>query len=112
VLTSILAFVGSSQNPTLGAALLFVYTLGYSTPLLVVGATGGQVLANAQAAAVAEGEGESDDSGNNSGGSWVATIGKLVTPVTASVLIWYGTTGFLEATLGDPSLAALAPIMD
>jgi len=111
VLTSILAFVGSSQNPTLGAALLFVYTLGYSTPLLVVGATGGQALANAQAAAVAEGEGESDDSGSG-GGSWVATVGKLVTPVTASVLIWYGTTGFLEATLGDPSLAALAPIMD
>ena len=42
----------------------------------------------------------------------MAKIGRLVTPLTATVLIWYGTTGFLEALIGDPSLVALAPILD
>merc|ERR1719189_523126 len=41
VLTSILAYVTASRNPALGAALLFSYTAGYSTLLLVIGATGG-----------------------------------------------------------------------
>ena len=105
VLTSILAYVATSRDPIVGAVLLFTYTLGYSTPLLVIGATGGQALANAQAAAAAG----CDD---NNEGMTLAKIGRFVTPLTASVLIWYGTTGFLEALIGDPSLVALAPIFD
>lgn len=96
VLTSLLAFVASSRNPTIGAALLFFYTLGYSTPLLVIGATGGQALANAQATAKSGGD-----------GSLPSKIGKLITPLTASILIWYGTNGFLEALIGDPSISGL-----
>ena len=108
VLTSILAYVATSRDPIIGAILLFTYTVGYSTPLLVIGATGGQALANAQAAA-ASGD---DDTEGGGGGMSLAMIGRLVTPLTASVLIWYGTTGFLEALIGDPSLVALAPILD
>ena len=87
VLTSILAFVAANRDPLVGAVLLFVYTLGYSTPLVVVGATGGAALARLEQA-------------NSS-------IGKLVTPMTASVLIWFGTTSFLKALFGDPSYAGL-----
>ena len=72
------------------------------------------------AAAGGGGESGSSESGSESDSgeeissplSRMASIVRLVTPVTASVLIWYGTTGFLEAFLGDPSLAALAPILD
>lgn len=98
VLTSILAFVGASKDPALGAILLFTYTVGYSTPLLVVAASGGQALVNLQ------GGGEED--------GIAGTIGQLVNPLTASVLIWYGVNGFLTALFGDPSLAGLAPIFD
>jgi len=105
VLTSILAYVATSRDPIAGAILLLAYTLGYSTPLLVIGATGGQALANAQEAAAGGGGGD----GNL---SLAANIGRFVTPLTAGVLIWYGTTGFLEAFIGDPSLAALAPILE
>ena len=87
VLTSILAFVSTNRDPLVGAVLLFVYTIGYSTPLVAVGATGGAVLARLEQA--------------NS------TIGRLVTPMTASVLIWFGTTAFLKALFGDPSYAGL-----
>jgi hypothetical protein len=44
ILTSILDFVANSSNPLLGAFLLLFYTLGYSTPLLITTATGGQAL--------------------------------------------------------------------
>ena len=108
VLTSILAYVATSRDPIVGAILLLTYTIGYSTPLLLIGATGGQALANAQAAAAT-----GDDDAEGGGGILsLAKIGRLVTPLTASVLIWYGTTGFLEALIGDPSLVALAPILD
>lgn len=93
VLTSILAYVAASQNPVLGAALLFTYTAGYSTPLLVIGATGGEALAKAQAM------------GNDE--SMIGKIGRVVTPFTAAILIWYGTTGLLEGLFGDPSLSGL-----
>jgi len=93
VLGSILAYVAASQNPALGAALLFTYTAGYSTPLLIIGATGGEALAKAQAV------------GND--GSIVGKVGRFVTPFTASILIWYGTTGLLEGLFGDPSLSGL-----
>jgi len=101
VLTSILAFVATSQDPILGATLLFTYTIGYSTPLLVVAASGGQALVNLQ------------NNGGSGDKSWMMTrLGQWVNPLTASVLIWYGTNGFLEALLGDPSIAGLAPILD
>ena len=87
VLTSILAFVATNKDPIIGATLLFVYTIGYSTPLILVGATGGQALAKLEEANT--------------------NIGKLVTPVTASVLIWLGTISFLKEIFGDPSYAAL-----
>ena len=93
VLTSILAYVAASQNPVFGAALLFTYTAGYSTPLLIIGATGGEALAKAQAV------------GND--GSMIGKIGRAVTPFTAAILIWYGTTGLLEGLFGDPSLSGL-----
>ena len=48
VLTSILGFVAAAQDPALGAILLFTYTVGYSTPLLVIAASGGQALVNLQ----------------------------------------------------------------
>jgi len=100
VLTSILAFVAASRDPLIGTILLFVYTIGYSTPLLIVGASGGQALASAQAASLANED------------SILAKAGSLVTPLIASILIIYGTNGILEALLGDPSIAGLAPVLE
>lgn len=78
VLTSILGFVAASQDPVLGAALLLIYTVGYSTPLLIVGASGGQALVNLQMAA---------DNGED---TMVGKIGQWVNPITASVLVYFG----------------------
>ena len=47
--------------------------------------------------------------GGANDGSIVGMIGSLVNPVTAAVLIAYGTTGILKALFGDPSLAGLSP---
>lgn len=94
VLASLLAFVASSPNPYIGASFMLTYTFGYSTPLLLIGATGGQALVNLQA----------------NGG--VGALGRWVTPLTGGVLIFFGTNGFLVALLGDPSLAGLAPILE
>jgi cytochrome c-type biogenesis protein len=92
VLTSILAFVANSHDPVLGAVLLLGYTLGYSTPLLLVASTGGQFLANLQ------------------GGDY-GKIAPWITPLTGGILLWYGTNGILTAVLGDPSMSGLAPII-
>jgi cytochrome c-type biogenesis protein len=92
VLTSILAFVANSHDPILGAVLLLGYTLGYSTPLLLVASTGGQFLTNLQ-----------------SGG--YGKIAPWITPLTGGILLWYGTNGILTALLGDPSMSGLAPII-
>ena len=83
VLTSILAFVAKASNPVYGALLLFGYTLGYATPLLIVAGTGGQALARS------------------------SSIGPWVTPITGCILLLYGTNGLLTAVFGDPSIAAL-----
>jgi len=107
VLTSILGFVAASRDPALGTILLLIYTLGYSTPLLIVGASGGQALVNLRMAA----ESDSDDS-VGSEKTMVGKIGSWVNPITASVLIFFGTNGFLEAVLGDASMSALAPIIE
>jgi cytochrome c biogenesis protein CcdA len=96
VLTSILAFVANSNDPALGALLLFGYTLGYSTPLLLVAATGGQVLAKLR----------------GDGSSIYSKFGPWVTPITGGILLWYGTNGLLTAVFGDPSLAGLGPIIE
>jgi cytochrome c-type biogenesis protein len=106
VLTSILAFVAANQNPTVGFVLLMTYTLGYTTPLLVVGATGGEALAKVQAAAQEELSGDSAKPK-----SLVTRLGGAVTPLTACVLIYYGTSGLLTGVLGDPSLVGLAPVL-
>lgn len=103
VLTSILAFVGASQNPILGSSLLFTYTVGYSTPLLLIGASGGQALAKAQAVATSQ---ESD-----SDGGMLQQFGKFATPFTGGVLIWYGTNSLLTGIFGDPSLSGLSPVL-
>ena len=95
VLTSILAYVANAHDPALGALLLLGYTLGYSTPLLLVAATGGQALANLR--------------GND--GAY-AKVAPWVTPLTAGILLWYGTNGLLTTLFGDPSLAGLAPILE
>ena len=76
---------------------MLVYTLGYSTPLLAVGATGGQALVELQ---------------NAKRGGLGAALGQWVTPLTGGVLITFGMNGFLVALLGDPSLAGLAPIIE
>ena len=105
VLTSVLAYVASSRDPTLGSALLFTYTAGYSTPLLAAGAAGGQALARASSPRAKSEEANDDD-------SWRRRLGGLVTPATAAFLIWYGTGSLLEAAFGNPSLAGLAPVLD
>ena len=92
VLTSILAYVANSHDPVLGAVLLLGYTMGYSTPLLLVAFTGGQFLANMQSGEYGK-------------------IAPWITPLTGGILLWYGTNGILTALLGDPSMAGLAPII-
>jgi cytochrome c biogenesis protein CcdA len=100
VLTSILAYVSSASNPLVGALLLFMYTAGYSTPLLIVAATGGQALENLRQKT----SNISDDSNNNNP---YARIGPWITPITGGILLWYGTDGLLHSLIGDPSLAGL-----
>jgi cytochrome c-type biogenesis protein len=107
VLASLLAYLASASSSmaassgdvSKGAAWMLSYTLGYCTPLLIVGATGGQALVNLQKNSV-DGQGV---------GSW---LGQWVTPLTGGVLIVFGMNGFLVALLGDPSLAGLAPIIE
>eukprot|EP00986_Skeletonema_menzelii_P012743 scaffold7197_cov88-Skeletonema_menzelii.AAC.6 len=101
VLASLLAFLASSASEGdtwKGASWMLTYTLGYSTPLLVVGATGGQALVNLQKSV----------RGDNIG----SILGQLVTPLSGGVLVAFGFNGFLVAFLGDPSLAGLAPIIE
>lgn len=90
VLTSILAFVAKASNPLLGGILLLFYTLGYSTPLLIVAASGGQALVELR--------------NNNS----YAKIGTWVTPITGGILLYSAVMGVLTTIIGDPSLAGLA----
>lgn len=102
VLTTLLAYVAaaseSGNSITYGALLLLFYTFGYTTPLLLVGATGGQLMANL--------------SSMQEEGTALSIVGRSVTPVTASILIWTGTNGILTSLLGDPSLLALTPVIE
>ncbi|KAL3823365.1 hypothetical protein ACHAXA_008860, partial [Cyclostephanos tholiformis] len=110
VLTSLLAYMASASSTSAtsgdvwrGASWMLSYTLGYSTPLLVAGATGGQALANLRRE-------RNHDGGGFSGLS--ASVGRWVNPLTGGVLIAFGMNGLLLALLGDPSVSALAPIID
>lgn len=94
VLTSILAFVASAKSPLLGGILLLGYTMGYSTPLMLIASTGGEALAQLRQTKGKAG--------------LYAQIAPWVTPFTAGILLWYGTGGLLTALFGDPSLAGLA----
>lgn len=112
VLASLLAYlatassnVSSSGDLIKGASWMLSYTVGYSTPLLIVGATGGQALVNLQKA-------KSSNDSDEGSFSIDALLGQWVTPLTGGVLIAFGMNGFLVALLGDPSLSALAPIME
>jgi cytochrome c-type biogenesis protein len=95
VLTSILAFVANSSNPFLGGFLLLFYTLGYSTPLLLTAATGGQALVRLK------------ELGGQDKTSVYGKIAPWISPFTAGILLWYGTNGLLTTAFGDPSLAGL-----
>lgn len=78
--------------------MLILIQAGYTTPILIVGATGGEALAKAQAVA------SRDDSTNSIAGR----IGGLVNPFIASILVASGTTGILTALFGEPSLAGVS----
>ena len=105
VLASLLAYlamasssISSGNELAKGALWMLCYTFGYSTPLLVVGASGGQALVNLQ---------------NTSNGNDIRSLlGQLITPLTGGVLIVFGMNAFLVALFGDPSLAGLAPIIE
>ncbi|KAL3767946.1 hypothetical protein ACHAW5_006867 [Stephanodiscus triporus] len=112
VLTSLLAYLASASTSTStassgdvwrGASWMLSYTLGYSTPLLAVGATGGQALVNLRRAR---------DDADGDGFNLSASLGQWVNPLTGGVLIVFGMNGLLVALLGDPSVSALAPIID
>ena len=105
VLASLLAYlamastyVSSGHELAKGVGWMLSYTIGYSTPLLIVGATGGQALVNLQSMKSGDGLG--------------SLLGRYITPMTGGVLIIFGMNGFLIALLGDPSLAGLAPIIE
>ena len=78
---------------------MIAYTIGYSTPLLFVGATGSQALVNLQNI-------------KSDGTDIRSTLSQWITPLTGGILIAFGMNGFLVALLGDPSLAGLAPIIE
>jgi cytochrome c-type biogenesis protein len=120
VLTSILAFVAAAHNNVDGSvvdcgtaaaaasttaafSLLLSYSLGYSTPLLLVAGTGGQALAKLK--------GQSGSGNNGNTGGLYQQIGPWVTPITGAILLWYGTTGLLTSVFGDPSLFGL-PVLE
>lgn len=115
VLTSLLAYLASTSKISsaiatasgdvwTGASWMLSYTLGYSTPLLAVGATGGQALVNLRKA--------SKDGDGSNGFNLSVALGQWVNPLTGGVLIAFGMNGLLVTLLGDPSVSALAPIID
>jgi cytochrome c-type biogenesis protein len=97
VLSSILAYVAAAQNTVLGILFLLAYTAGYATPLLWIAATGGQALVNLK---------------KQTGTGILASLAPWVSPSTAGVLLYYGTTGLLFALFGDPSVIALYPVLE
>eukprot|EP01041_Mallomonas_annulata_P005509 gene5509-11104_t len=81
VLASLLAAVASTHNPSLGAALLFTYSLGYATPVVVAGSMSGSFR------------------------MWMASKGaQWVNGVLASLLIAYGTYSSLDPLLSTATV--------
>lgn len=73
VLASLLAVIAASHNPTLGASLLFTYSLGYATPVVVAGAMSSRVS------------------------GWTVSMGApWITTVLAALLVTYGTYSSLD----------------
>lgn len=75
VLASLLAVVAASNNPALGAALLFAYSMGYCTPVVVAGAMSNNVSVYLA----------------SRGAEWVKKA-------LATVLVGYGTYSGLDVT--------------
>jgi cytochrome c biogenesis protein CcdA len=122
VLTSILAYVANTMAVTessssflstiistlIGGLLLFGYTLGYSTPLLIVAATSGQALVRLKQ------QNQAGEEPTQPISSFLYSIpnriAPWVTPITGGILLYLGTTGFLVNLIGDPSLSGLTII--
>lgn len=122
VLTSILAYVANTMAITessssflstiistlIGGLLLFGYTLGYSTPLLIVAATSGQALVRLKQ------QNQAGEEPTQSISSFLYSIpnriAPWVTPITGGILLYLGTTGLLVNLIGDPSLSGLTII--
>ena len=125
VLTSILAYVANNMAMTeasssssssvllstltstlIGGLLLFGYTLGYSTPLLIVAATSGQALVRLK-----QQQNQGGDEQSKPMSSLLSSIpnriAPWVTPITGGILLYLGTTGLLVNLIGDPSLSGL-----
>ena len=125
VLTSILAYVANNMAITevsssssssvllstltstlIGGLLLFGYTLGYSTPLLIVAATSGQALVRLK-----QQQNQGGDEQSKPMSSLLSSIpnriAPWVTPITGGILLYLGTTGLLVNLIGDPSLSGL-----
>jgi cytochrome c-type biogenesis protein len=120
VLTSILAFVANAAESTsttstvsqgftttiIGAFLLFGYTLGYATPLLIVAGTGGQALVQLK-------QQQQQPQHVGTVFSWSSIprmVAPWVTPVTGGILLYLSTTGLLTTVFGDPSMIGLTII--
>ena len=132
VLTSILAYVANTMAVTestassstlvstmvstlTGGVLLFGYTLGYSTPLLIVAATSGQALVRLKQQQQHNPESELEDTQQQQPivsflYSVPNRIAPWVTPITGGILLYLGTTGLLVNLMGDPSLSGLTII--
>jgi cytochrome c-type biogenesis protein len=143
VLTSILAYVANTMAITessvtssssssallstigstvVGGVLLFGYTLGYSTPLLIVAATSGQALVrlkqNQHQSQHISDSGDDPSSNSYQERSSISSffnsipnqIAPWVTPITGGILLYLGTTGLLVSVIGDPSLSGLTII--
>jgi cytochrome c biogenesis protein CcdA len=70
--------VASTKDPSVGLPLLFVFTAGFSTPVVLAGAAGVEVTLRAS---------------NENGGS----VSDLVSSLLGAGLVAFGTFTFLEA---------------
>jgi cytochrome c-type biogenesis protein len=132
VLTSILAYVANTMatvdssstvlsSTIMGGFLLLGYTLGYSTPLLIVAATSGQALVRLQqqptdttttttTTVPTDEHSMSTPTLTSFFTSIPNVIAPWVTPITGGILLYLGTTGLLVNVMGDPSLIGLTII--
>jgi cytochrome c-type biogenesis protein len=116
------AFLSTIGSTVVGGVLLFGYTLGYSTPLLIVAATSGQALVrlkqNQHQSQHISDSGDDPSSLSYQERSSISSffnsipnqIAPWVTPITGGILLYLGTTGLLVSVIGDPSLSGLTII--